>query len=76
MLIDCNQCSMRDIACSDCVVTVLLDLPRRRIELDSDEQAALEVLAGSGLVPPLRLVTADPAAEQPSEAPSRSAQTA
>ena len=76
MLIDCNQCSMRDIACSDCVVTVLLDLPRRRIELDSDEQAALQVLAGSGLVPPLRLVTESPADGQPPGAPSRSAQTA
>lgn len=76
MLIDCNQCSMRDIACSDCVVTVLLDLPRRRIELDPDEQSALEVLAGSGLVPPLRLVTEESAVQQPSEGRSRSARTA
>jgi hypothetical protein len=25
MLIDCESCAMRDIACSDCVVTMLLD---------------------------------------------------
>jgi len=76
MLIDCNRCSMRDIACSDCVVTVLLDLPRRRIELDPDEQTALEVLAGSGLVPPLRLVTDEGAVQQESDRRSPSEQTA
>jgi hypothetical protein len=26
------------------------------VELDADEQAALKALAGSGLVPPLRLI--------------------
>jgi|RhiMetdeSRZDD1v2_1073273.scaffolds.fasta_scaffold14646_10 hypothetical protein len=76
MLIDCNQCSMRDIACADCVVTVLLELPKRRIELDSDEQAALEVLASSGLVPPLRLVTDEGAGQQPSDGRSRATRTA
>lgn len=76
MLIDCNQCSMRDIACPDCVVTVLLELPKRRIELDPDEQAALEVLASSGLVPPLRLVTDESAGQKPSDGRSRAAQTA
>ncbi|HEX2497589.1 MAG TPA: hypothetical protein VHO00_02240 [Actinomycetes bacterium] len=76
MLIDCNQCSMRDIACPDCVVTVLLELPKRRIELDPDEQAALAVLAGSGLVPPLRLVTDESAGETPSDGCSRAARTA
>ena len=63
MLIDCETCEVRGDACSDCVVTVLLGGPpegvRQGAELDADEARALEVLAGSGLVPPLRLVRRD-----------------
>jgi hypothetical protein len=56
MLIDCDRCTMRDIACADCVVTVLLGPPgAARAGFDADEEAALGVLADSGLVPPLRL---------------------
>jgi hypothetical protein len=65
MLIDCDACAARGPACGDCVVTVLLGAPPVRrdgdglgIDLDGSEQAALAVLAGSGLVPPLRLVAA------------------
>jgi hypothetical protein len=41
------------------VVTVLLGLPApaSRVELDDGERDALGVLAASGLVPPLRLVS-------------------
>ncbi len=62
MLIDCETCVVRDVSCADCVVTVLLaSAPvethvEPRLELDRAEQAAIAVLAGSGLVPPLRLV--------------------
>lgn len=71
MMIDCDACAARGPACADCVVTVLLGAPPARrvddqypgagraleaIDLDGDEQAAIAVLAGSGLVPPLRLV--------------------
>ncbi|MGI8870830.1 MAG: hypothetical protein ACR2F6_18810 [Mycobacteriales bacterium] len=88
MLIECETCAMRDIACSDCVVGVLLSsppMPERVagtersgetagpgdagrsgsaadaghaavVGLTDDERAALAVLAGDGLVPPLRLV--------------------
>ena len=70
MLIDCDACAARGPACADCVVTVLLGAPPVRsvgdgtgIDLDGDEQAALAVLAGSGLVPPLRLVPATPERE-------------
>jgi hypothetical protein len=42
--------------CHDCVVTVLLG-PPPELTLDDDGSRALDVLAGSGLVPPLRLVT-------------------
>lgn len=55
--IDCDSCLVRGPACSDCVVSVLLG-PPPAAGFDADEQAALDVLAGSGLVPPLRLVTA------------------
>lgn len=54
MFIDCDSCEVRGPACGDCVVTALLGGPPG--ELDDAESAALEVLAGSGLVPPLRLV--------------------
>jgi hypothetical protein len=70
MLIDCDACAARGPACEDCVVTVLLGAPPVRqadagsgIDLDGDEQAAIAVLAGSGLVPPLRLVAATPGNE-------------
>lgn len=55
MLIDCDRCEARDIACPDCVVTALLGMPARRRELDEDEHRALRVLADAKLVPPLRL---------------------
>ena len=56
MLIDCDDCAVRDLACGDCVVTVLLGAPAGGAEVDEGEQRALEVLADSGLVPRLRLV--------------------
>ena len=58
MLIDCDSCAVRGLACGDCVVTVLLGVPPAGVELDAAEQAAISVLADQGLVPPLRLVTA------------------
>ena len=54
--VDCDSCSARGPACTDCVVSVLLGMPGPRVDLDGDEQQALSALAGSGLVPPLRLV--------------------
>ena len=72
MMIDCDACAVRGPACGACVVTVLLGAPPARgagsatdagpdpgFDLDGHEQAALAVLAGSGLVPPLRLVPVD-----------------
>ena len=50
--IDCDTCVVRGLACHDCVVTVLLG-PPPELGFDEDEQRALDVLAGSGLVPPL-----------------------
>jgi hypothetical protein len=52
--IDCNSCVMKDISCHDCVVTFLLDQPQI---LEKQEIKAFQVLANSGLVPPLRHVS-------------------
>jgi hypothetical protein len=72
MLIDCDACAVRGPACDDCVVSVLLAGPGVHAhgeprapevspapELDAAERAAIAVLAGCGLVPPLRLVPLD-----------------
>lgn len=58
MLIDCDTCAVRDVSCGDCVMTVLLGPRSGSVELDSAEQRALGMLAGGGLLPPLRLVPA------------------
>lgn len=71
MIIDCGECAVRGDACADCVVTFLTIPMRpvapgaasgpadpgvdTRVELDAAERGALDVLADSGLVPPLRL---------------------
>lgn len=57
MLIDCGSCSARPAACADCVVTALLDTPADG-RLTDDEVAAVDALAASGLVAPLRFVRA------------------
>jgi hypothetical protein len=54
MLIDCDQCEMRDIACPDCVVTALGGAGAQP-DLDAAERRALRVLADARLVSPLRL---------------------
>jgi hypothetical protein len=58
VIIDCDQCQVRDVACGDCVVSVLLGLASEGepVEIDAAEARAISVLAGSGLVPPLRLL--------------------
>ena len=68
--IDCSTCDVRGLACGDCVVTVLLGAPPAW--LDDEEQRAIGVLADSGLIPPLRLVTsaeAEGAADRHSDVP-------
>ena len=52
MIIDCDQCQMRDVACDDCVVTALLGTGE---EIGGETVDALRVLADGGLVPPLRM---------------------
>ena len=58
MLIDCQQCAMRDTsACDDCLVTCLLG--ESPVSLSDTQSEAFENLANEGLVPPLRLIPAE-----------------
>jgi len=48
---------MRDIACGECVVSVLLDIKStngKNAEFTKNDEAAINLLATAGLVPPLR----------------------
>ena len=58
MKLDCSTCELKNIACSDCVVTLLLSLPAPDNLIEPIEESALAVLADAGLVPHLRLVSA------------------
>lgn len=57
MIIDCALCSARPAACADCVVSALLDAPADG-RLTPEEVVAVDTLAASGLVSPLRFVRA------------------
>jgi hypothetical protein len=68
MIINCDRCEVRELACGDCVVGVLLGAPGADerepgdaggtvVQLDAPERRALAVLADQGLVPKLRLVS-------------------
>ena len=57
MIVDCDSCVMRERACGDCVVTLLLGPMTGSVE---DHRGTLTVLADAGLVPPLRLVSSHP----------------
>lgn len=56
MIIDCDSCVVRGLACGDCVVMVILGAPPGVLEVDGEEHTALATLARSGLVPRLRMV--------------------
>jgi len=58
MIIDCDRCEMRDIACDDCVVNALLGSPAQ-VSMGDETAVALRNLADGGLVPPLRLSLRD-----------------
>lgn len=60
LIVDCGQCVVRSAAaCQDCFVTVLLGAPPEEQAFDADEVSAISALAEAGMVPPLRLVTAE-----------------
>jgi hypothetical protein len=54
MIIDCESCVMRDIACKDCVVSVLIAAPAPAVNVDAEEARVIDLLASRGMVPPLR----------------------
>lgn len=56
MVIDCGTCIVAGLACQDCVVSVLLGAPEIPVLAD-EHVSALSVLADSGLIPPLRLIS-------------------
>ena len=74
MIIDCATCIGRPTECGDCVISVVLGSHEGVVDLDLDEQTAVAVLAGSGLVPPLRLMPAGSPASGPPEREARAAQ--
>ncbi|WP_033295594.1 hypothetical protein [Amycolatopsis jejuensis] len=57
LVVDCDRCVVRGVACHDCVVSVLLG-PPVGVVWDADERRAVDALAEAGMVPRLRLVPA------------------
>jgi ferredoxin len=61
MIIDCDQCNVRGLACANCAVTFIAGQPAGQpaeIELDAADIRALTALASAGLIPPLRYAPA------------------
>jgi hypothetical protein len=58
MIIDCDSCVVRGLACEDCVVSVLLGIPEN-VEIDALEQRAIDTLSRAGIVPRLRVERAN-----------------
>ncbi len=63
MVIDCDRCEARGLACRNCAVTVIVaegpagEGPAgERTELGPAELRALTALANAGMIPPLRYV--------------------
>jgi hypothetical protein len=56
LTISCNDCVMQHTShCDDCVVTFICDRdPDDAIVIDADEERAVRLLIGAGLVPKLR----------------------
>jgi hypothetical protein len=59
MIIDCDTCLARDLACQDCVVNLIFH--QGLLDLSEEEAQALDNLARAGLLPELRLVAPEPA---------------
>jgi hypothetical protein len=62
MLIDCDECVVRDTdACGDCIVTALLDRPAGAVVFDVEEERAIRTLQRAGLAPASRFAAPDDA---------------
>ena len=53
--VDCETCSVRGIACGECMMSVLIQ-PVDDPAFDEADVVALATLVDGGLLPPLRLV--------------------
>jgi hypothetical protein len=58
LTISCGDCAMQHSShCQDCIVTFICDRdPDDAVVIDADEERAVRLLAGAGLVPRLRHV--------------------
>jgi hypothetical protein len=56
LIIDCDECVMQHTsACDDCIVTFVCSRePDEALVIDADEERALRLLSGGGLMPTLR----------------------
>ena len=72
MIIDCDSCRARPRACGDCVVSHLLATAPSSGPpvIDDSALAAVSTLAAAGLVPPLRLLPAEPSRDVTGDARS------
>jgi hypothetical protein len=50
MIIDCDGCAVRGMACGDCVIGVLLGAPAPAAPADHDPEAASDVPSGAPIV--------------------------
>jgi len=50
MIIDCDRCEMRDIACDDCVVSVLLAAPSAGEATESAAESGVDAGVQSGCI--------------------------
>ena len=55
MLIDCEKCELRNVACADCVVSTMPTVPETGLEIGPLERRALGILAAAGMISPLRM---------------------
>ena len=52
LIIDCATCVMKDTsACSECVVSFVLDPPEGAIVFDAEEERAIRAMSSAGLLP-------------------------
>jgi hypothetical protein len=55
MLISCDDCRMQGTdACSDCVVSYILDKPEGAVVFDAAQERAIREMSRAGLLPDVR----------------------
>jgi hypothetical protein len=50
MIIDCQNCPVRELHCDDCMVMALVMTPGSQLPLDAAERAAVDRFVRAGLV--------------------------